>query len=573
MLKQKYIIIVSFFFLFACSSHKQISESVQSGSIKHSSDPIHVQATDLILEGKRAELQANFVLAEDYYLKCLKTDPSNSTAYYLLGRIYKTKNPEKALSFTQKAVELDPTEPYFQDQLILIYKQMKDWDNAAKIIKTKIDQNSLNKANYYELANAFIYNNQINKALNVYDDFEKKFGIDEGIILQKKQIYLNQKNFAKAVVEVEKLITLKPEKLDYLGMAADIYQAMGEKDKAFEYYSRILQMNPEDGKVHLSLADYYYLQGKREEAYNEIKYAVGSTNLAIDAKIPVIFKTINESVKNEKAYKQSQELTELLVKTHPNDAKAFATQADFYNLNGNFFEARESYRKVVQMDSSKYLVWEQLILLEKEFADFPMMLIESEKALKMFSQYSILYYFNALANFKMGNYSVAEESLDAGKMFCYSPRQQSDFFVLSAQLNFLKDRKDIAQKYLQSAIDLDPKCSSAHRVAAGFLETSDEAEELNLLFKALATDSLNADNYFAIAKYYQKKNNISESVIYLRNAQKLMPFRVDYIELEGDLYLVQNRNSEAIEAWKKALKYSDYRKTEIETKIINYGSR
>ena len=61
-----------------------------------------------------------------------------------------------------------------------------------------------------------------------------------------------------------------------------------EKDKAFEIFKKILELDPEDAKVHLTLADYYREQVDKEQSYKELKAAFSSIKLAIDIKVSIL---------------------------------------------------------------------------------------------------------------------------------------------------------------------------------------------------------------------------------------------------------------------------------------------
>ena len=95
-------------------------------------------------------------------------------------------------------------------------------------------------------------------------------------------------------------------------------------------FEKILKLDPENAKIHLTLADYYREEKQNEASFNHLKEAFSSIKLSIDTKIQILLSYYMlrdndyEQLKN-----QALKLCEILIKTHEGNAKAHAIFGDF----------------------------------------------------------------------------------------------------------------------------------------------------------------------------------------------------------------------------------------------------
>ena len=119
-----------------------------------------------------------------------------------------------------------------------------------------------------------------------------------------------------------------------------MYMLNGKQDKAWEMYTRILETDPGDPYVRMSLADYYRKKGDKDKSFNELKLGFANSRLDIDTKINILmsYYVITETYDTLK--QQAFELAEILVATHPSEAKAYSIRADFLAREMKYAEAR-----------------------------------------------------------------------------------------------------------------------------------------------------------------------------------------------------------------------------------------
>jgi len=415
--------------------------------------------TGIFIEAKKELILGNYETAESLFLFCLKKDPSNSAAMYELAKIYRLmKNYNKALMFAKKAVEIDAQNIWYQQLYGNILQNTGDYSNAAKVYENLIKDNPDKYDFYFQLADLYIHEKKYNEALKIYNNLENKTGVTEDVSLQKEKIYFFLKKPEKAIKEIDNLIEKFPKETKYLGLKAEIYISENKDENAFEIYNKILLMEPNNPFVHLSLADYYQNKGDNEKSFEEIKLAFLNPELNIDKKISILLKyfTITEKYTDLKI--QAFELIDILIKVHPDEAKVYSIYSDFLNREKKFTEAKDALLKVISLDSTKYIVWEQLLIIESQLEDYKAMANESKRAMELFPEQFMTYYFNGIANYSLKNYEKTVESIKLGLNFVGNNKS-----VNIQMLTFLGDSYNHLKKYDESydtydkIIKLDPE--------------------------------------------------------------------------------------------------------------------
>ncbi|MEI6823428.1 MAG: hypothetical protein WCL51_15970 [Bacteroidota bacterium] len=372
----------------------------------------------LFIDAEKERLLGNLTDALNIYSKIINKEPENAAAYYQMSRIYEIqKKNTEALTNAQKAAEIDKNNIWYQLLLADLFKLNNRLKESTKVMEGIVNRNPENIDYYYDWANAYITEANLDGAIKVYDIIEKKIGVSEGVSLQKEKIYLNQNKFNKAVDEIEKLSAQFPEMTKYNAMIAELYMSKKMYDKALVNYNKILTKNPNEPFIHISLASYYREVGDKAKSYQELKLGFANPALDIDTKVQILlsYYSITEiyaSLKN-----QAFELSEILIKTHKNDAKAYSIYGDFLYRDKKYKEAKDVFKKVIEIDSTKYPVWETLLIIESELANTKDLAEESARAIELFPEQPLIYLFSGISNFELNKLDVAIKSLSKGREF------------------------------------------------------------------------------------------------------------------------------------------------------------
>lgn len=379
--------LVTFVFSITFAEAQQVSEA-------------EVNLQKIFIEASKEKILGNYENAASLFKEVLKADKSNHAAAYELARIYDVlKEEDKAVKYIKIAVDELPGNTWYQKFMADLYQKTEDFDEAAKVYENLVKQDPNNEYFYYKWAYFLVRSNDINKALKVYDDLEAKIGINEEIIRRKHTLYMGTGNDKKAEKELERLIQAFPKNVDYQHLLASYYEQIGDQDNAKAIYQKILDIDPNDVKAKLALA------GVSRKDQNELFYLqtlkpiFEQAELDIDTKIGKIYPFIGKVAEegNQEIAKATLELTEILEKVHPDEAKAFSASGDLLYYSGKRKEALEKYKQTLERDETVFLVWEQVMYIYLEEQNYEELLKTSENALDIFPNRAIAHYMNGIA--------------------------------------------------------------------------------------------------------------------------------------------------------------------------------
>ncbi len=519
--------------------------------------------TELFYDASKQKMLGNFEEAAALYHECLKIDPNNATSFYELGNLLTmSEKIAEALPFAKRAMELDPANEWYALFTAEIHIGLNDFQSALRIYEKLTAQNPAKLEYQYDLATTYLYLNRFEDAIRAYNKIESVMGVSEDISIQKEKIYLQLDKLPEAVIELENLIKNFPGEQRYLGMLAEVYTANDKLDKAFSIYERMLENDPDDPALRLHLAEYYKKQGDYERSFSELKLAFGNTRLEIDNKIQVMMSYYSLTERDDRLLNQAYQLLDLLTAAHPNDAKSFAMKADFLLRDGKLKESREAFYRTVSLDSSRFMVWNQLVNTSYELKDYEAMIKDSRAALELFPNQGILYVLNGIAHNSLKQYKEAIRVLNEGEAFT-----RTDSYLNVQLLSVLADAHNNLKQYKESdeafekAIAKDPSNALILNNYSYFLslraESLDRAEELSRKSNILRPREASYEDTYAWILFQQKKYELALEWI-LKALEHGGERSGIIVEHHGDILYRLGETTKAMERWKKALGMDDH---------------
>ncbi len=490
------------------------SETAQKSKSKLS-DKQQRELTVEFYDGVKEKQLANFQDALEHFKKCLEIDPNHDASLFEMASIYfHMERKQLAFDLVSKAIKIEPKNEYYRLLLADLYAENREHLKAAEVYEKLLKDYPSKIEYYYEWASALLYAEKYEDAVKVYNKLEDIVGISEEMTIQKQRIYISLKDYDKAIAEVQKLIDAFPEVPSYYGLMAEMYAAKGDEAKATEYYEKMQSMDPNDPMLHLSMAENYRQKGEDDKAFEELKKAFSSEDLDIDAKIQIMLSYYMATEGRDKSLKaEAYELLDILTEVHDDDAKAFAMQADFLFRDNKLKEAKESFKQSIALDQSRFLVWNQLLLVESELREYEDLVADSEKALELFPNQASLYLLNGIGKMQLEQYEEAAEILQSGLIFA------RDVYLKAQILSTLGDIFNTTKEY----------------------EKSDEAFE-----KAL---KINADNPLVLNNYAyylsERKEKLEKAAEMSRKSLQIEPESASYQDTYGWILYQQGDYDEA----------------------------
>ena len=522
-------------------------------------EPVHrsMAATTTFIEAGKAKMLGDMKTASTLYNTCILADPENDAAYYELASIYIGQNdPSTALHFSEKAYELDEHNPWYGLQLLEIYRQLSKHAEAVKLAQHLVKEHPENPDFLFELADAYLVQNKYSEAIKIYDEIESQMGISEEISIQKQKIYVAQKKPLKAAAELEKLAAAFPDQSRYQALLAEMYMAAKMPEKALAAYQHLAEIDPTNPYIHISLSDFYRQQGDKQRSFDELKLGFANPALDIDTKIRVMLAYYSLSEIYEGMKDQAIELAQILEATHPKDPKSHSMYADFLVRDNKTEEARNEFRVVISLDSSKYVVWESILQIDAQLSDYSALKSESERAIELFPLQPFPYLMNGAAFSQMKRYQEAVNSFNTGaKLVTGNDQLLSQFYAyLGDAYNALKDNNASDQAYDKSLI-LNPNDPYVLNNYAYFLSLRGKNLEKAETMAKKSTESdpknpSNIDTYawvlYKLGKYDAAEATILKAIDLQEKADPTI------LEHYGDILYKLGKTDKALEYWQKA---------------------
>lgn len=505
------------------------------------------------------KVNGNFEAAAKGFEDYLLLYPKTGDAYYNLSGIYDAQGRSaKALEFSKKACELDKTNKWYLLQKAYLLQRNFNYKETVLTYQELIKVDPENPDFYFSLADAQVRNNQVDGAIETLNKAEKTLGPSFEITYEKYRVYTLAGKYDKAVTELEKISAQNPGEVRIYGMLGELYEQAGNTKKALEMYEQILKFEPDNGNVHLSLFQFYLKDGNETRAKEELYKAFESPNVDIDTKMRVMLDYFERSETKPELKPEAYALLNLMEQAHPADAKAYTVHADFLFRDQKITEARDKYRQAVNLEKDKFVIWNQLILLDAQLNDKESLYADSKQAKELFPTQAGFYFYHALAAIQLKKYTEAIESLNEGKELVIDNEQ-----LLVEFYQALGD----AYHYTNSHAESDDNYEKALKI------TPDNASVLNNYSYYLSLRKAKLDKAAEMSK---KSNELSPNnpsfmdtygwILFQKGdyteAEKWLMKAVDIdggksgtlLEHYGDVLSKLNEKSKALDYWNRALK-------------------
>jgi tetratricopeptide (TPR) repeat protein len=521
-----------------------------------------IKVQELFLDAMREKLLENWGKAAEKFREVLEKDKDNHAASFELAIVCEAlKDSDKAINAAKNASNWDPANKWYKIYLAELY-QKNNLDAAAAAVYEQLATAEPNNQEYhFQWAYFLVKAGQPQAAIKVYDNLEKKMGVNEELARHKHSLYTGIGDYKKAARELEKLSEKFPDRLAYLHLLATFYEQVDEREKAVDTYRKILQRDPQDARARIALADQN--RGTDNLAFlNALKSVFENPSVDIDTKIKEILPLVNQlaDTGNRHLGTSLLGLTTILERQHPGNAKAHAILADVLFHTGEFDKALEQYKKTLELDDSVWSVWEQVLYLLAIKQQWAELATRSENALDLFPNQAWAQYFNGLAYTRMDRHQDALSALQQALLMC-GKNTALRYQVLDelGVAYFQLKQYERADAAFEEALQINPKGTSAManfsyclaaRPRAGS-EQLEKAKSLALQLNALAPDVALHEDALAFALYKLKDYATAQQWIN-KAMQHGGEASARILEHCGDILYQLGQPTEALQYWQKA---------------------
>lgn len=244
----------------------------------------------------------------------IEESPNYAPAYRKLGSIWaRTKMPQNALFYLNKAIELDPYDTQNQIALGYYYLHIKAPTNAIRAFEKSLELSGDNAAIIYELF----------------------------------KLYRDLPDSPHALVLMERLQEIEPRHTTYRWEHAKLLLEMGSEEKALDLYTALVKSSIES--THLDILEEWFLLMVKNNRTVEARDWFRQQLLS-DPDNPIRMWHYGRSCE---ADRDSMEALALLEKAHslaPKDIKIILSLGALYRVLGEMGKSTEYFRKIIEID-------------------------------------------------------------------------------------------------------------------------------------------------------------------------------------------------------------------------------
>lgn len=540
------------------------------------------EAEFFFTEGQKYFILEDYTKALLYFQRVAELNPKSAAVNYKIAEILskgnRTEDLVRASQSIETALKLERKNKYYYLLAANIYGTLNQYAKAEETIETMMKEVSGTEEYLYELAAFYLYDKKPEKAIDVYNRAEAIMGINEVSSSQKQKIYLEMGKVEEAIREGEKLVETFPDEERYVMELAETLSRNKMGPRAIALIEKYIAENPNASSAKLLLAGIYRESGQEQKSrelltalFDDPAIEAGSKILVLGTYNVVLTKQVSKGQIDPSLESYVKGLVASLKKNYPDNPDVFGASGDINTTLSNNAEAQKDYLRAIQLGTTNFEAWQNLLVLESTLNQFDSLIAHSESGLELFPNQALLYYFNGYAHMRKRHYREASSSLEQAKRLSASNQ------ALVAEINgMLGDIYNGTREY--------GKSDSAYEQALAFNPNNDLVLNNYSYYLALRKENLErAERMSAqLIKAHPKNASYLDTyawVLFMREkykeARKVMETAIEtgdagatHFEHYGDILFKLGETDDAVRQWQKA-KSMDGDNEAIDKKIAN----
>ena len=508
-------------------------------------------------KGLRYKILGNPVEALKAFGDCIRMDGKEAAPMYESAMIYFNKGDyDQAQFFIESACQIEPDNKWYQQLLATTFLENRQYTKAITSFKKLLEIEPKNEDWHFELASAYLLNNQARNAIKVYDDLEKYIGPYDMLFQQKKRIYNEIGDKAAAIREVEKWVDAEPQNLDALNELAELYLLSGKQTKAIQAIEKSLALKADNASAFIMLSDLYRNKNELDKSFDYTKKAFGSQELGVDAKMRLLLTYYDWTDSDTMLLSKAYSLIDILLETHPNNAKPFTIAGDYYYRDDNLTAAKTNFLRAAELDPSRFPIWQQLMIISFDLKEYDEVIILSESVQELFPSQPTSYYFAGLAYMQEKKYRSAIDQFQTGKLMVIdNPNLLAQFYASLGDAYHAQEEIPESDDAYDKSLDIMPDNTYVLNNYSYYLSLRkkklEKASDMMKRCVELSPGQASYEDTYAWVLYQLKDYNTA--LIWIEKALASGGISsATIVEHYGDILYRLKRTIEALEQWQKA---------------------
>ena len=496
--------------------------------------------------------------AYDLFSYCLALDTASSPVLYELAMFQLQRNrPEKAVEMLKSAVAHSDDNFTYRMTLAGLYRNLGMYGEASdsyeELVKRYPDKSELN----YYLADALTQEGEIGAAIDAYNVLESTMGMNETLSLQKFKLYQTLKQPDKAFEEIEKLANKYPMNARYRLLMGDLHLENEETEKALACYQKAHEIDPDDPRYIVSMANYYDQTGDKEAAEQEIRDALVNEKLDVETKVGILSRYVQRLQQTQQGIENANSLFQTLLDQHPEDTELKLMYGSLLMAQQKEEEAKFQFQLVTEMEPSNEGAWQQLLNISLKGEDIPEVIRICTRCKELFPEAPEYYFYLGIGYYMQEKYQESLDTYYAGLKIIPEGNGvvKSNFYGQIGDLYYQMEKMDEAYKAYDEALNYNENNAPVLNNYSYFLtlDKKDLKKAERMAAQCIKLEPDNATYLDTYAWVFFVQGNYTLAKIYIENAlSKDKTNSAELVDHYGDILYMSGEKDKALEQWKKA---------------------
>ena len=491
--------------------------------------------------------------AYDLFSYCLSLDTASSPVLYELAMFQLQRNrPEKAVEMLKSAVAHSDDNFTYRMTLAGLYRNLGMYGEASdsyeELVKRYPDKSELN----YYLADALTQEGEIGAAIDAYNVLESTMGMNETLSLQKFKLYQTLKQPDKAFEEIEKLANKYPMNARYRLLMGDLHLENEETEKALACYQQAHEIDPDDPRYIVSMANYYDQTGDKEAAEQEIRDALVNEKLDVETKVGILSRYVQRLQQTQQGIENANSLFQTLLDQHPEDTELKLMYGSLLMAQQKEEEAKFQFQLVTEMEPSN-----ELLNISLKGEDIPEVIRICTRCKELFPEAPEYYFYLGIGYYMQEKYQESLDTYYAGLKIIPEGNGvvKSNFYGQIGDLYYQMEKMDEAYKAYDEALKYNENNAPVLNNYSYFLtlDKKDLKKAERMAAQCIKLEPDNATYLDTYAWVFFVQGNYTLAKIYIENAlSKDKTNSAELVDHYGDILYMSGEKDKALEQWKKA---------------------
>lgn len=411
-----------------------------------------------LIEAVKQKNLGNFAEAIKLYKLVIKEKPDCAVAYYEVGSIFLITNQrDLAYENLKVAFELDPGNEWYTIAYLNALGGKEEFEQAVEILKAKIKEEPEKTGWQFELALSYFNMGKPAKALRTLERIEKEKGISEKITLLKASVYESEEKYDLAREEIEKVMLLFPEAIQFRIVAAELCIKSGDTEAAAGYYLEILEVDSVNIFALTNLTDFYREQGDYKKSYKYLAKSFRSLQIETNRKMAILSYYLSDEGQIHSYPKEISRVIEVLAETHPEVSDIPLLATDFYIQIQNYAAAYRHLDKYLELQKGTYNIYMQAIMLANAASLNEELLSICDRAIQLYPDSADIWFFRGISLYQMAEYkSIIENYRDISDEAYSSEEYAFQAKMLIAEAYYRLDDFERSDSLFEDLIRAEP---------------------------------------------------------------------------------------------------------------------